>query len=322
MMFRALLPGLPQRYGFAGLALGSLLPVAGLAAEYLSGRGGELSAGDPFHAIVYSLPFLFAVLFYLLGRDRARLLIRLSAGEAMERELLHMSLHDRLTGLPNRAALEREASRLTSARSGERLKPAFLLLDLDKFKTVNDTLGHDAGDELLTLFSLRVEAGLGPQERIFRLGGDEFVVVVAGCPDRHELTRVAGLVEACADEPFDVDAGRAVIGVSIGIAIFEAGEGMSDVMKRADVALYAAKALPGSAHVFHDANLVHRVPTFDTLTACSGIETVERLGGLRLRDLAALQASLAGRPIPANEEDAPVEGEESDLPEIPLRQSA
>lgn len=322
MMFRALLPGPPQRYGFAGLALGSLLPVAGLAAEYLSGRGGRLSAGDPFHAIVYSLPFLLAVLFYLLGRDRARLLVRLSAGEVIERELLHMSLHDRLTGLPNRAALEREAGRLVAARAGDRSKSAFLLLDLDKFKNVNDTLGHDAGDELLVQFSIRVEAVLGPQERVFRLGGDEFVVVVAGSPDRDELARVAGLVETCADEPFDLDAGRAVIGVSIGIAVFDAGEGMSDVMKRADIALYAAKALTGSAHVFHDVNLVHRVPMFDVLTVHAGIETEDRPGGLRLRDFAALQGIIAGRPIPANEEDPPADRQDSDLPEIPLRQSA
>jgi diguanylate cyclase (GGDEF)-like protein len=231
-----------------------LLPVAGLLAEFISSRdeGFRFRIGDPFHAIVFALPLLLAVVFYLLGRDRARLLIRLSAGEVIERELLHLSLHDRLTGLPNRAALEREAGRFAAARGDGRMQPAFLLLDLDKFKHVNDTLGHDAGDELLQVFAGRLSGVLGPQERIFRLGGDEFVVSIAGSPDDADLERICRSIEACADEPFDLGAGRAVIGVSIGIARFEPDDDMPEVMKRADIALYAAKDVSGSAHVLHD----------------------------------------------------------------------
>jgi diguanylate cyclase (GGDEF)-like protein len=255
MMLRALLPGVSQRYAIVGLALGSLFPILGLVAEFLlhRNRAVELRLDEPFRALLFALPLLMATVFFLFGRSRERLLIRLSAGEVIERELLYLSLHDRLTGLPNRASLEREIERFAMARRKGRSRPAFLLLDLDKFKHVNDTLGHDAGDELLQLFSIRVTGAVGPQARIFRLGGDEFVVTVAGSPSDVDLERLCRSVEMRAAEPFELRAGRAVIGVSIGIAYFEADDfSMPDVIKRADLALYAAKDIAGSAHVFHD----------------------------------------------------------------------
>lgn len=255
MMLRALLPGIAQRYAFAGLALGSVLPGLGFVAEFFW-HGNQplgLRFDDPFKILAFTLPFLFAALLHEFGRAREKLLIRLSAGEVIEQELLYLSLHDRLTGLPNRASLEREIERFATARKKGRSRPAYLLLDLDKFKHVNDTLGHDAGDELLQLFSIRITGSVGPQSRIFRLGGDEFVVTVAGSPSDADLERLCRSIEVRAAEPFELRAGRAVIGVSIGIAYFEAEDfSMPDVMKRADLALYAAKEISGSAHVFHD----------------------------------------------------------------------
>lgn len=255
MMLRALLPGVSQRYAVAGLALGSLLPGLGLVAESLfhHDRPVGLRLDDPFHMLLLALPVLMALVFFHFGRSREKLLIRLSAGEVIERELLYLSLHDRLTGLPNRASLEREIERFAMARKKGRSRPAYLLLDLDKFKHVNDTLGHDAGDELLQLFAIRITGSVGPQARIFRLGGDEFVVTVAGSPGDGDIERLCRSIEVRAAEPFELRAGRAVIGVSIGIAYFEAEDiCMPDVMKRADLALYAAKDFAGSAHVFHD----------------------------------------------------------------------
>jgi diguanylate cyclase (GGDEF)-like protein len=255
MTLRALLPGIAQRYAFAGLALGSLLPVFGLVAEFFLYRDDPagLRLDEPFHLIVFALPLLTAGVFFRFGRIKEKLLVRLSAGEVIEQELLYLSLHDRLTGLPNRASLEREIERFAAARKKGRLRPAFLLLDLDKFKHVNDTLGHDAGDELLQLFAVRITGSVGPQSRIFRLGGDEFVITVAGSPSDADLERLCRSIEIRAAEPFELRAGRAVIGVSVGIAYFDADDqSLPDVMKRADLALYAAKEIAGSAHVFHD----------------------------------------------------------------------
>ncbi|MGV3548863.1 putative bifunctional diguanylate cyclase/phosphodiesterase [Rhizobium sp.] len=215
---------------------------------------------EPFHLLVFALPLLLAVIFYRFGRENARLRIRVGAGEVIERELLYLSLHDRLTGLANRAALEREIERFAFARERGRLRPGFLLLDLDKFKHVNDTLGHDAGDELLQMFAARITGAVGSQARVFRLGGDEFVVTVAGSPSGTDLERLCRSIEFRASEAFELRAGRAVIGVSIGVAWFDADDfTMPDVMKRADLALYAAKDMAGSAHVFHDAALADHV---------------------------------------------------------------
>lgn len=255
MMLRALPPGIATRYAFAGLALGSFLPILGLVAEFFQSQtpAVQLRLDEPFHALAFLLPVVMATVFFRFGRSKEKLLIRLSAGEVIERELLHLSMHDRLTGLPNRASLEREIERFAAARKKGRSRPAFLLLDLDKFKHVNDTLGHDAGDELLQLFSIRITGSVGPQSRIFRLGGDEFVVTVAGSPGDADLHRLCRSIEVRAGEPFELRAGRAVIGVSIGIAYFDADDfSLPDVLKRADLALYAAKDIAGSAHVFHD----------------------------------------------------------------------
>jgi diguanylate cyclase (GGDEF)-like protein len=231
------------------------LPIIGFAAElvFYPGHPFELGLGDPFRVLVLALPMLSAAVFFRFGHIHQMLMVRLSAGELIERELLHLSLHDRLTGLPNRASLEREIERFAAARRKGSSRPAFLLLDLDKFKHVNDTLGHDAGDELLQLFSIRITGLLGAQVRLFRLGGDEFVVTVAGSPADADLERLCRSLQARAAEPFELRAGRAVIGVSIGIAYLEADDqSLPEVMKRADLALYAAKDIAGSAHVFHD----------------------------------------------------------------------
>jgi len=257
MTLRALLPGLPQRYAFAGLALGSFLSVAGHSIAYFTGQSGafEFHLEEPFHVLVLLLPLLLGVIFYRFGCIKTELLIRLSAGEVIERELLHLSLHDSLTGLPNRPSLEREVDRLASTARRGRGRAAFLLLDLDKFKHVNDTLGHDAGDELLQLFASRLLAALGARARCFRLGGDEFVVIVAGVPGDDEVIGICRAIERCAAGAFDLGAGRAFIGVSIGASYVEGVDAMADVMKRADLALYAAKDVAGSAHVFHQAAL-------------------------------------------------------------------
>lgn len=262
MMLRALLPGIAQRYAFAGLALGFLLPALGHLIEFVAYPDHPLAVrpGEPFHALAYALPFVLAAVFYRFGASRAQFLVRLSAGEVIERELLHMSLHDRLTGLPNRMALEREVARFAAASSQGRARPAFLLLDLDKFKHVNDTLGHDAGDELLQLFSIRLTGAVGSQARVYRLGGDEFAVTVPGSPNDDDIEHLCRAIEVRSSEPFELRAGRALIGVSIGAAFFEAGDtSMPDVMKRADLALYAAKEVTGSAHIFHDGVLAEGV---------------------------------------------------------------
>lgn len=259
MMLRAFAPGIAQRYAIVGLALGTILPILGLMSEaVLADRSAQVQfrLDQPFHLLMLASPLFASVAFYWFGCVKADLLDKLKAREKVERRLLHLSLHDRLTGLPNRMALEKEILDFVGARGKGRLRPAVMLLDLDKFKHVNDTLGHDAGDELLRIFSQRIADSMGPLARLFRLGGDEFVISVAGSPDKTDVERLCRLIEDEVSQPFDLKSGKAVIGVSIGISFLEAGDlAMADVMKRADLALYAAKEIAGSSHVFHTAPL-------------------------------------------------------------------
>jgi diguanylate cyclase (GGDEF)-like protein len=257
-MLRALLPGIVQRYAIAGLALGFIVPLIGHGLELVTIGPAALALrfGEPFHVLAYLLPVAGLAVGSFFGLSSGRLQVRLSAGEVIEQELLHLSLHDRLTGLPNRMALEREIARMIAAGRHQPSRAAFLLLDLDKFKHVNDTLGHDAGDELLQLFAVRVSEVTEPQSRLFRLGGDEFAVTIANASGDAAIETICRAIETCAGQPFDLRAGRAVIGVSIGAAYLDPSDrAMPDVMKRADLALYAAKDAAGSTHVFYDAVL-------------------------------------------------------------------
>nr|WP_246748862.1 bifunctional diguanylate cyclase/phosphodiesterase [Rhizobium setariae] len=198
------------------------------------------------------VPLLSGLVFLRFGHTLADLRTRLRARERAERYLLSLSMHDRLTGLPNRLALEKEIAHFLQARAGGHFRPALMLLDLDRFKHVNDTLGHDAGDELLRQFTDRLRQALGPLVRLFRLGGDEFVATLAGAPDESDVEMLCGVIEAKASEPFALKAGQAVTGISIGITYLDGNDAsMADILKRADLALYMAKDVPGSSHVYH-----------------------------------------------------------------------
>jgi diguanylate cyclase (GGDEF)-like protein len=154
--------------------------------------------------------------------------------------MVHQALHDALTGLPNRALfLDRLQHALARAfRAGNGV--AVLFLDLDRFKTVNDSLGHAAGDELLCAVAKRLSACMRAADTAARLGGDEFAVVLEDLRSTREAVRVAERIIAAFAEPFEVS-GRAVfVGASIGVAT--GTHGAQDLLRHADVAMYRAKA--------------------------------------------------------------------------------
>ncbi|HET7476577.1 MAG TPA: EAL domain-containing protein [Dermatophilaceae bacterium] len=153
-------------------------------------------------------------------------------------EVLHQALHDALTGLPNRALFQQRLERAIAA--GERM--AVLLLDLNRFKEVNDTLGHHHGDLLLTDFSRRIEACIGPDDTVARLGGDEFGIALPGVAgEKDVLVALARLLEAL-NEPFALQDLRLDVDVAVGIALHpEHGTDPVTLLQRADVAMYEAK---------------------------------------------------------------------------------
>jgi diguanylate cyclase (GGDEF)-like protein/PAS domain S-box-containing protein len=179
----------------------------------------------------------------------------------LEGELQHQALHDALTGLPNRAlARDRiERALVHASRSDEPV--ALLLLDLDNFKGVNDSLGHGAGDRLLMVVAERFREVAGPENTVARLGGDEFVVLAEEAGSAQDVAFLAeALLAACA-ETLDLDGHMVNISTSIGVAPSTPGEtDPAGVLAEADIAMYAAKRdRPGSYQVFDETMRSHVV---------------------------------------------------------------
>ena len=168
-----------------------------------------------------------------------------------QERIRYLAEHDILTDLPNRAMLgDRMAVALADAM-GTRAPLAVLFLDLDHFKFVNDTLGHEVGDQLLQLVSQRMRANLDGRDTISRQGGDEFAVLMQGF--KH-LVRVANVAQRLIDAiktPFVVDGHELLVGVSIGISTYpHDGADISTLLKNADTAMYQAKAAGGNVYRF------------------------------------------------------------------------
>ncbi|RGP40428.1 Diguanylate cyclase [Altererythrobacter insulae] len=159
-----------------------------------------------------------------------------------EEETARLAKYDSLTGLFNRHRMAHSIeSTLTAFRSAKR-NCAIMMLDLDRFKQVNDTLGHAAGDELLKQVASRLERAVEKDCEIGRLGGDEFQIMLPDIDDRGELGEVAAKVIAMLTQPYTLDEGRCVIGASIGIAVApHDGLNREEIVRSADLALYSAK---------------------------------------------------------------------------------
>src|SRR5581483_9653318 len=161
---------------------------------------------------------------------------------AAEARLLHQAYHDPLTDLPNRALFhDRLAQAL--ARTGRRGEPlAILFLDLDRFKLVNDSLGHAAGDRLLIAVGERLRARARPGDTVARLGGDEFTILLDGLADRAEAESLVADIAAALEAPFALDDREVAVTASIGVALAGAEHAVpEDLLRDADVALYRAK---------------------------------------------------------------------------------
>jgi len=184
---------------------------------------------------------VFAGLILLLARGAAR---SYRAAVEGEQEFRHQALHDTMTGLPNRAALARLlAQTLPPGRAAPGV--SLLVLDLDRFKNVNDSLGHPAGDRVIRETAARLQRAIRSTDTVFRLGGDEFAILFH-TTDESALVDLAARLIAAVGQPMQLPEGLVSVGVSIGAAVAPAAAAATitptELMRQADIALYRAKA--------------------------------------------------------------------------------
>ena len=166
-----------------------------------------------------------------------------TAARRSQRDASRMAQYDALTGLANRHRMDKRLRATLSAYQASGRSCALLMMDLDRFKAVNDTLGHPAGDELLKQVASRLqrivtEAGC----EIGRLGGDEFQIMIPDLDDRGRLGEIARTIITMVSQPYQVEGSRCVIGASVGVAVFPFdGVNYEDLVRSADLALYVAK---------------------------------------------------------------------------------
>jgi len=168
----------------------------------------------------------------------------ISARKRAEEKIRQLAHYDNLTGLPNRALLYDRLERAIRLAKREHYEVALMFIDLDRFKSVNDTLGHAAGDELLKIVAERIQGRLRASDTVARIGGDEFLAILPKIPDRGDVTNVATKILDTLSSPFKLGSTgqTATIGASIGIAIYPAdAEEVDALVKAADRSMYEAK---------------------------------------------------------------------------------
>jgi diguanylate cyclase (GGDEF)-like protein len=163
----------------------------------------------------------------------------------------HQALHDPLTGLPNRILLRDRTGQAIRQADRELVPIALLLLDLDRFKEVNDTLGHHYGDQLLVQVGQRMRAALRGVDTVARLGGDEFAVLLPKITTGEGAVTVARKLQAAFEEPFTLEQVSLEVEASIGLALYpDHGSDPDELLQRADIAMYAAKQTHAGFMVF------------------------------------------------------------------------
>lgn len=172
-----------------------------------------------------------------------------------ERRVTHMARHDALTGLPNRLYFrERTEAALPQLRRGESF--ALLCLDLDHFKDVNDTRGHPGGDKLLRLVADRLRQNVRETDILARLGGDEFAIVQVAIHGSKEVMILAERIVAELSQPYEIDGQEVIVAASVGVAIApDDGDDQEQLFKKADMALYRAKADGGGTVRFFESEM-------------------------------------------------------------------
>jgi diguanylate cyclase (GGDEF)-like protein/PAS domain S-box-containing protein len=207
--------------------------------------------GQPFDSYAGGKSFKLDLTYVFVPPD----MVMMHAEDVTERvraeaDLRHRILHDGLTGLPNRVLLRDRLKHVLRTARREHTPFALLLLDLDRFKDVNDALGHQAGDALLRLMGRRLEGVMREVDTLARLGGDEFAIVLPGI-DEAGARLVATRLLLTLEEPFELNGSSLDVGGSLGVAVYpQHGDDAEVFLQRADIAMYVAKRAGGGYAVY------------------------------------------------------------------------
>ncbi|MFA7267905.1 MAG: diguanylate cyclase [Sterolibacterium sp.] len=176
--------------------------------------------------------------------------------KASEEKVRHLAHHDTLTNLPNRYSLHERLQHALGSAKREGRQLALMLIDLDRFKIINDTLGHHVGDHLLIQVAQRLTQSVRSSDIVARLGGDEFVVILPGIDTAADAAQVAGKISQTVSEPYLIEGAELNTSPSIGICFYpEDAEEVGSLLKNADVAMYRAKSLGGGNYQFFTAQI-------------------------------------------------------------------
>ncbi|MGK7947750.1 MAG: EAL domain-containing protein [Xenococcaceae cyanobacterium] len=199
-----------------------------------------------------------------------------------EEKLIHDALHDELTGLPNRNLFSEHLQRvLKKYQRNPNHKFAVLFLDLDRFKVINDSLGHSSGDRLLIQIAKRIQGCLRKSDLLARLGGDEFAILLEGITTVTDATKFAQRIQDCLTIPFWLGSHEVFSSASIGIALCDkSSDSAEELLRNADIAMYKAKASGKSRYELFDATL--HIKVVDRLKLETDFRRALDNGGLRL----------------------------------------
>ncbi|MBD9428105.1 EAL domain-containing protein [Pseudomonas sp. PDM15] len=244
---------------FVGLLLSILAVVAFLTYASLSGLQSfePLPLGIGRMVNVSCILLTCAAAVWLLANDLRKTLLRLQQEilrvKDSEASFTHLAQHDALTNLPNRLLIRDRMEQAIGRARRDDEQVALLFLDLDNFKTINDSLGHAAGDELLQEVARRLKETVRDIDTVSRQGGDEFLMVLADVADLAAVSSVAALVQQKLAQPFALKGMQIVTSISIGISLFPGdGDDFDTLLKHADMAMYQAKSAGRNGFCFFD----------------------------------------------------------------------
>jgi diguanylate cyclase (GGDEF)-like protein len=201
--------------------------------------------------VSFAILFIVASIIHKINTNRYnRINKQFKEAEASEKKIKYLAYHDQLTGLPNRLSLSEQLNHAILSPSRKAKKLATMFLDLDDFKMINDTMGHDIGDQLLVEVSKRLVSTLRQCDTVARIGGDEFIMLIEDVENMDYINIVSEKIIMCFSEPFRFNNQECFITTSVGVAIYPTDGQCAEVLiKNADIAMYKAKSKDKNQYV-------------------------------------------------------------------------